>query len=538
MFQHHEIQEDVLRRFAELKPEIVRSVELAYVVKIDSSTLFQGLHKNFLMVVVDGDHIEEALSERKTWLTKLIYECLAAPSAVVPIISCNSVRAKSHMDSVRNNGSEGVVGQPIIDYRDFEKISLPAKELLRRSIVDSEACFRVNPYSVHVAAVRGMFFGRTQEVRHLQKEQGHFFVVGPRRIGKTSLVSKLVETINSEPQYSRRIEMGGLIIDRRAIYVDVSILGEGMSKTIWWTMFDEFGISINRWKAYSRKRSSRRNQPVQDPAFALQNLIDSARGNLTIVLDEMDGWIQREAGLGWPTIERLRALTDGGRARLILVGYELLRAALQNDRFPLYGRGTTIALGPIDRRSLNELVTKPLSDFGISIQSEDTLTKIWNDTGGMPHVVQDVCNILLTDCLKEKIKVIDSQHVSRAFRKSQRYDEFIHGVINCPFPLAEAIAGIIALENKHTVEKTTIKGTLEEFGYEFDRDEFELAFDYLSLRYAIAGDGDFRAWRMVNSRQREYLCHYIKSAGVENWLATLIKKHNHGSWKRYYENVL
>lgn len=534
-----EITEDLFSRLAPLRPEIVRSVEHADVIKVDASSLFQGLHKHFLMVVVDWQYVEEALNQRKSWLTTLIYECLLEPSPVVPIVLNSKKGNPNHVESIRRNGSEGVKGQPIIEYKSLEGTKLTPKEILRQAIVDSEARFKVIPYNVHSTAVSGMFFGRKDELQDIYGGQGHVFIIGARRIGKTSLVTKLVETINNEPKYAR-IEMGGIVIDKKAAQLDVSQQGANISTTLWKEILKQFGLTDEKLTLYSRKVSGRKNKPIEDAAFALQKLIDNANGKLTIVLDEMDGWIKKEAGSGWQTIERLRALTDGGRARLILVGYEMFRKALQNDRFPLYGRGTLVSLGPIDRPTLSELVTKPLLEFGISIEREEIITKIWKKSGGMPHVVQDVCKILLNDCLGERSKMITLRHVSTAFRKSGKFEEFLRGVINCTFPLAEAIAGIIALSDREgAVETKNIVGELERFKYEYDGDEFELALDYLIMRCAIEVAGDYRgSWRMQNEGQREYMFHHIANKGVDNWLSALVKKHKLGKWKDYYENLL
>ena len=534
MYANGEVTEEVISRLADLSAEQLRTVESADVIRVDSSTMFQGLHTSLLLVTVSWQHVSEAIANHNHWFNRLIYECLS-DSPVVPIVLTDKQDVTNHIAELRSSSSDGLRGQPVLRYEDLE--TKPA-DMLRRVIIDSPLCHKVIPYRVHTAAVRGMFFGRSEELQELQHKRGHFFIVGARRIGKTSLATRLVDTINYEQKHVR-LQLGNYVIDKKAVLVDVSSLGENTSNTIWTEILRAFAIDPNRWKLYSRRSFQKKNVPSEDPAFALQRLIESVPGKLTIVLDEMDGWIKRDAKSHWQTIDRLRSLTDGDRAKLVLVGYELLRTALLNDKFPLYERGTRITLGPIDRNTLKLLVTRPLSEFGIEIESEEIITRIWKKSGGMPHIVQDVCSMLLSKCLSERRKVVETKNVSQAFQDSQKYKDFIRGVSNCGFPLAEAIAGITAMQdNKGPVQTNSIVNALKKFGYVFDDDEFELALNYLELRYTIHSPDIFRgAWRIFNEGQREFMCHSINSKSYENWLTSLIQKHNTGQWRKAYEDV-
>ncbi len=538
MNAHSGVTEEVVSRLADLSAKHIRTVESADVVEVDSSTMFFGLHPSLLLVVVAWDQIADGISQQANWFNSLIYQCVAN-SPVVPIILTDGQDITCHVAELRSRGTAGLKGQPVLKYTELQKLQTSqASDLLRQVIIESPLSHTVIPYRVHTAAVRGMFFGRNKELYELQHKRGHFFIVGARRIGKTSLATRLVDTINHEQKHAK-IELGGnFLVDKKAVQIDVSSLGENTSTTLWTEILRQFAIDPNRWKLYSRKISQKRNAPTEDPAFALQALIETAHGKLTIVLDEVDGWIKSKSN--WPTIDRLRSLTDGDRAKLVLVGYELLRTALQNDKFPLYERGTRITLGPIDRNTMTELVTRPLSEFGIEIQSPEVITRLWKMSGGMPHIVQDVCSILLNKCLDEKRKLIGTTHVSQAFKDSQKYNDFIRGVSKCGFPLAEAIAGIIANNSKGSnVPTSNIIGALKKFGYVFDNEEFELALDYLELRYTIIKGDIYRgSWRIFNDGQREYMCHNIANKTFDDWLTSLIKKHNTGQWKKAYEDVL
>ncbi len=176
----------------------------------------------------------------------------------------------------------------------------------------------------------------------------------------------------------------------------------------------------------------------------------------------------------------------------------------------------------------------------IKIQSEEVITKIRKKTGGMPHIVQDICNIMLNDCLREKKKSITPRIVTNAFNKSQKYNDFIRGMINCGFPLAEAIAGIVALHCKDgSVLTRKIVSSLTDIGHVYDGEDFELAISYLELRHVIVAADDFRSsWRIWNDALREYMTHVIASRSFETWLSALIQKHEKGIWRNTYQHVI
>ena len=530
-----ELCEETIGSLASLKPEILRTCETARVITLDCSAILRA-YDTLQAVLVDSMSVDEAVNDHSHWLNTLVYECLR-DSPVVPILVIDRSPITRLASDLRMRACEGVKGQPIIGNYNLSRADKGVGELLRRSIVESSVGHKVNPYNTHNTAVSRMFFGRLEELHQLQTQEGHFFILGARRIGKTSLATQYVESVNSE---NIKIPLGEFVIQKKAIILDVSSLGQNASTTIWSHILREFGLDPSRWILYSRRSLGKKHPPSEDPAFAVQFLIEKTNGRLSIVLDEMDGWVKRESTSNWQAIDRLRSFTDGGKAKLILVGYELLRAALQNDRFPLYDRGTRMTLGPIDYNTLKQLVTKPLADFGASIDSEELLTKIRKKTGGMPHIVQDICNILLNDCLKEKTNTIDTRSVRNAFNKSQKYNDFIRGMINCGFPLAEAIAGIVALNCKEgPVQISKIISSLNEFGYVYDGDDFELAMNYLELRHVIVAADDFRnSWKIFNEAQRDYMSNVITARSIDNWLSALVKKHKSDSWRSIYENLL
>jgi hypothetical protein len=277
-----------------------------------------------------------------------------------------------------------------------------------------------------------------------------------------------------------------------------------------------------------------------DEAKALSSTIGLFEGKLTIILDEVDGWIERESEKGWQALDQLRAMTDHGMARVILVGYELLNAAAGNDKFPLAGRGEKYLLGPLNRTSMNELVLSPLAELGIRLDPEnEILERIWQNSSGMPHIVQDLCSHLVSLSLggKQHKKILNIADLKAAINNSHSYRTFRRGIYNSDFPLAEAIAGITSIKfDKDNFWIKEVAEILEDEGYSYDGKEFELALSYLELRAVIHSlDSEKTLWGWVSTIMREGMKNLIQGSEYNRWLIDVLERHKEASWKKTYK---
>jgi hypothetical protein len=537
--------------YAALDPKVILSDGEIAIVQLDAASVFRRLDNPIWLILVSASTLERQLATDLNWLDRHVLGCLdrhilGCPTAVglFPILLCPpgpSVQAAALIANTL------FADEPVFSVAELlgKSGSVRASEALRDALLQHASIEQLSPYRIDICTSNRMFFGRGPQIERIRRSQGNHLIVGPRRIGKSSLAVRLQKELGTVNRGS--FFRGGTAKPmNRCSFLDVSSLGVGASEWIWGHILRGFSLERRDFAALGRKaglvsrhRGDDREGNV-DEARALQTLISQVEGRLTIILDEVDGWLRREASTGWTAIDRLRAMTDDGKAKVILIGYESLEAAAGSDRFPLAARGDITRLGPLERDAIDELVVVPMSELKLRLEPERwLLDRIWDATSGLPHIVQDICSQLVSACnvRGKKTQVVRPDLLKVVLHSSAAYTKFRKGVLNSDFPLAEMIAGITSVKGKDVVfSNREIVAHLEEVEYTYDSDEFALALSYLELRSVFQPvDVDRVQWTWVNRNMREAMAASIAGVGYERWLLDRIRRHREGSWRKRYQ---
>lgn len=542
---------DVMEKFDELGGKVFLRENNFAILELDISSIFRRFERPVRSFVSSNSFLEESLQASYEWLDDCYIEFSNAE--LFPILLTPPGTRANAKRLIRKSifGRE----QPILS---IEKLLSKGdiKELFRKELLADIGHDLVSPYRVDTTSPARMFFGRGKQLNRLRHLRGNLIVYGPRRIGKSTLVLQLQEELGLIAKVPGTNKKASPFL-RNCAYVDVSALGTTASNEIWGHIIKSFGLDAHSfYKFFGRKVRLTGSKAEERDAFvdevkALEVFISSFEGQLTIVLDEVDGWIEREALSGWTTIDRLRALTDRGKANVILVGYETLQAAAENHRFPLYNRGDHLLLGPLNRVAVRELILTPLAELKIKLSPEnEIIERIWQASSGLPHLVQDICKHIVAKCLGATPKkyVVDNNLTKAAIDDSESFATYRRGVINCDFPLAEAIAGLTCMSTQlfgkqegnadaeFTISDNEIASFLEEAGYLFDGKEYELALSYLELRSIIRPvDSTRSTWMWVNKFARKDMERKISKLGFERWRDGVMRQYKDGSWKSRYK---
>jgi Cdc6-like AAA superfamily ATPase len=541
----------IIDRSDELRGKIYLCEKDFAILDLDISSIFRRFEHPVRSFVASTSLLEESLHENYEWLDQRYIEF--SNSELFPILLTppgNKTRAKRQIKKTIF-GRE----QPIIS---IEKILSKGdiKELIRKELLADIGYDLISPYRVDTTTPARMFFGRGKHLNRLRRLRGNLVVYGPRRIGKSTLVLQLQKELGFISKLPRT-NKGSSRPLRKCAYVDVSALGASASDEIWGHIIKSFGLDAHSfYKYYGRKVRLTGIKTEESNAFidevkSLEIFISSFEGQLTIILDEVDGWIEREALSGWTAMDRLRALTDRGKANVILVGYETLQAAAENHRFPLYNRGDYLHLGPLNRDAVKDLILTPLAELKIKLSPEnEIIERIWQASSGFPHLVQDICKHIVEKCLGGSTKkyVVDNNLAKAAIDDSEAFATYRRGVINSDFPLAEAIAGLTCLsaeisgrpdasaDAEYTISDDEIVTFLEQANYVFDGKEYDLALSYLELRSIIRPvDSTRSTWTWVNKFARMDMQKKIKKLGFIRWRDGVMRQHREGSWKAMYK---
>lgn len=320
-------------------------------------------------------------------------------------------------------------------------------DMIRRLLTKNSALTLLNPYHSNQKTTGMMFFGRHRLRKEIKQKRQHIWIYGPRRIGKSSLVLQLQQ----EWGY---IELNSNKKIRRASYVDVSKLSDP-NEQLFNEILNGFGIGPGDVRSLSKikrlvGRDVRDLSLDSEPGSLLEALFKRHPKKLVIILDEVDNWLgSDEISEGAnKTLNRLRAITDENRAKVVLVGYENLSRSLHSGNFPFFGRGSELFLGPTNRENMENLILDPLSRLGVSLQPRDqVLAEFWNATTGRVNIVQEICSTCVEQIssLTLRARIIDLHMVSHILRQNDAWIRMQESVKHLKRPLAAALC-ITALD--------------------------------------------------------------------------------------------
>jgi hypothetical protein len=214
----------------------------------------------------------------------------------------------------------------------------------------------LNPYHAKLPAEGAMFFGRQRELRELKTEaRASFAIVGPSRMGKTSLLRRYHATLpvsrRLHAHYLQFADVNARNIAEVGNRVAVP-LGEGASR-----MSPERLLRVLR------------HLHCRDGAM------------LEFLLDETDGVCDSAIFHALATADR------EGYCRLILCGRGRLLREMRSSHSPLAGRLTMMRLSPLESADARSLLECPLVDLELDL-APGVVERVLELTGHSAHLIQ------------------------------------------------------------------------------------------------------------------------------------------------------
>ena len=219
----------------------------------------------------------------------------------------------------------------------------------------------VSPYQTGGGVGRaGMFFGRRDLIAQVMgRDPANYLVVGGRQVGKSSLLKELARRYADDPS----VDVHYLVLtDHNAATPLARTLG----------LPDGSGLDdVARHVAAQSRRS-------------------------VFVIDEVDAFAGREPGMGYPTFQRMRALSEQGKASFILAGFwSLYRHAALDYQSPLKNFGTVLTVGALEPDACLALATQPMARMGIRWADADLVQNTVEQCGRRANLIAIVCDEVL-----------------------------------------------------------------------------------------------------------------------------------------------
>ena len=236
-----------------------------------------------------------------------------------------------------------------------------------RFVLEQADLTKANPFTSMGATPRAMFFGRTTEAATLRAtlRTNSAALIGGRRIGKTSLMQRLVDDLRDDGW--------------QPFYADLQESGD-------WRTFASL-VSL-RWQV---------DIPLEFAPSHLSRLVGElgarGQGRIVILLDEIDHLLRwdlahEDGSVPEAFFRACRALSQEGAAQFVFSGERLVSERLWDPRSPHWNFCKPIAVKQLSRQAADSLLVQPLEDLGVIFDAPRSLDEAWSRTQGHPQLTQ------------------------------------------------------------------------------------------------------------------------------------------------------
>ncbi len=264
-------------------------------------------------------------------------------------------------------------------------------EALARLIARHVPVTQVSPYQTGAGVHKhSLFFGRGSLIAQITGgDPANYLVVGGRQVGKSSLLKAIERHYRNES----RVDCHYLVLS-----------GE---------------------EATARLAEVLGLPPGTDFDATLEHLHKPRDGRVVLLIDEADAFVHADREKGYATLQKLRAVSEEGRAQFILAGFwSLYKQAALDYQSPLKNFGRVLTVGALEEEACRALAIKPMERMGIRWESEELLTKLITETGRRANLISLACDTAL-HALGQTERTIAHEHLRKAFADTRLRDALL-----------------------------------------------------------------------------------------------------------------
>jgi photosystem II stability/assembly factor-like uncharacterized protein len=345
----------------------------------------------------------------------------------------------------------------VMDYHDLYRIFVakdPEKRFIRMLLEQVDLTV-VSPYVTAGPVPENMFFGRDYELKTITRtiKNKNFAVVGGRKIGKTSILTKLHRSFaDSTDSYS-------LYLDCQAVqnYHDFCDATETMWKLSWLDHSPEHLVQL------------------------VARIKQEREGQLTVfLLDEVDALLEYDSMNQERLFKVFRGLSQEGCCRFVFCGGRVLHASLQDASSALFNFCHVIRLSYLNPRDTGRVVLEPMQEMGVSLEDAGSLIhRIVDLSACHPNLVQHICQQLIVQINSRGDRLISAADLDTIEGSSQFSECFVKVMWGDGTALERLIT--LLMLDKASFTPAQIETALREQGLEVSSATTEQALDGLVL---------------------------------------------------------
>lgn len=347
----------------------------------------------------------------------------------------------------------------------------------RNKFTNTEVPLLLSPYSPDKPAESWRFFGRKKEIKDLVESTSNYFILGARKIGKTSL---LKET-------KRRLEA----IGHHVYWVPVQH-AQNIQEVI-----EATARLLSASDYYQANKSA-----VEIGTNYLESIIKKLKRhtkNLVLIYDEIGNVLSKNERDGWRFMGTLREISQNNDVRIFFSAFqETLLKQYSDFEGPFVNFGTTIKIRAFDKTEIDEILVHPLDIWG-DLGDKKALNKlIRNKVGSHPLLLQYLGKYLFQNIFNNRGTRVDQ--LTEGFLESEEIIVFENAITEIFIVKNTYLERFVFLQlcdsaakndkelSRLEIRNVDVEKLLNEIGIATSLDQQNFLLDRLSLRGLLSRD--------------------------------------------------
>lgn len=323
------------------------------------------------------------------------------------------------------------------DLREVLRVRWRLKALVAR-ILEQVDLTVVSPFVTEGPVPSSMFFGREGEIKEIvhRIETSSLALVGPRRIGKTSILQRVLGSLRNQP--------------RPIVYLDCQSIYDAPSFLL--TLAAEYV-------------PSQAQEDLSSPA-AFRGLLDALRAGyagapVQFILDEVD-LVLREDPEGAEGLFRAFRVAEGEEAaHFLFCGERTLLHKLRDPNSALFNFCHTMRVQFLDPRDAARLIAEPLDQMEVRWEDrEGSIQRILEITSSHPNLIQRTCANLVEVLNRERTRRIKGEHLDEVVADPSFLEDYLDTLWGRASETEKIL--ILALEPDETASPPELRRRLQE----------------------------------------------------------------------------
>lgn len=311
----------------------------------------------------------------------------------------------------------------VLDEEDLKRILLAdaPPEAFLDVVLEQVNISELSPFQ-YKGPVTEMFYGRTSELRTIlnairRPGKLNHAVIGPRRIGKTSLLLRAKAGIDEAGEFSTAFldlsTYQNVDACRTAILRALKIRPDG----------NDF---LSLMEAHCREQ----------------------KGKVLLFFDEVDGLLLADRSNGHVFTGALRTLINTFEVKIVVAGYKEIYQHMHDTSSPMFNIFSAIELAGLDHKEAFDLIEEPFRNV-YRIDSE-SVRSIIEKTAGYPNFIQCCCSLLIKQGSVKARRTIQRPDVDDVIGSPDLYDYMIGTYLeNLDQPCRILLYLMVAAYDKH-----------------------------------------------------------------------------------------